>query len=176
MTAIAGHVLSPAITVAVEDTSGNLVGVTTTLTIAVAGGPGTFTASSTTGVSTNPGGVATFNNLALTLSGTYRLSVSASTLPQVKPATLTLTVAPNTGVLLLDPSGSGALNVNGSGTLTVSNDGAIVVDSTSASSVLVAGGASIKAGEFDLTGTPGISRSGSGTTSGAVNTGVAQRR
>ena len=77
-TGTAGQALSPSITVAVEDAFGNvLTSNTSTVTIAVASGPGGFTSGSTTSA-TVVNGVATFSNLVLDTSGNYTLAVSDS--------------------------------------------------------------------------------------------------
>lgn len=74
------RVLSPAVTVAVEDQFGNVVsGNNSTVTISVASGPSGFTSSSTTAVNA-ANGIAVFNNLVLPTAGTYVLSASDGTL------------------------------------------------------------------------------------------------
>ena len=77
-TGTAGQALSPSITAAVEDAYGNvLTSNTSTVTIAVAGGPGGLTSGSTTTAAATSG-VATFSNLVLDTSGSYTLAISDS--------------------------------------------------------------------------------------------------
>jgi hypothetical protein len=74
-----GAAISPAVQVQLLDRYGNLLSGDNTdqVTVAVASGPGGFTAGSTTTV-TASGGVATFSNLVLNTRGTYTLSQSAT--------------------------------------------------------------------------------------------------
>ena len=79
-TGTAGQALSPSLTVAVEDAFGNLISTdTSTVTIAVASGPGGFDGASTTSA-VAASGVATFSNLLLDTAGTYTLTVTDGTL------------------------------------------------------------------------------------------------
>jgi uncharacterized repeat protein (TIGR03803 family) len=84
----------PAVTVQVEDRHGNVITTdnTDTVVIGIATGPGGFTSTSTTTV-TVTNGVATFNNLTLTVPGTYSLSA-------VVPATFT---GPNSSTFTILP-------------------------------------------------------------------------
>jgi Putative Ig domain/GxGYxYP putative glycoside hydrolase C-terminal domain len=65
----------PPVSLQVTDSSGNVVTSDNSdvVTLAIASGPGAFTAGSTL-IATAVGGVATFNNLTLTVPGTYTLS------------------------------------------------------------------------------------------------------
>jgi parallel beta-helix repeat protein/predicted outer membrane repeat protein len=74
-TSLAGQLISPAVTVRILDQFNNLLAGDNTdqVTVAVASGPGTFSAESTTTV-TASGGVATFSNLSILTPGTYTLS------------------------------------------------------------------------------------------------------
>jgi hypothetical protein len=78
-TAVAGQALNPAVTVKVLDQFGNLMASDNTdqLTMAVASGPGSFTAGSSATVTVS-GGTGTFSNLVLTRAGTYTLKASAT--------------------------------------------------------------------------------------------------
>jgi hypothetical protein len=77
----------------------------------------------------------------------------------------TAVVHDNIGILLLDPTGSGALNATGNAAVTVSdanNCGAIVINSSSPSAGIASGNAVVTAGEYDITGVPGTHTSGHG--------------
>jgi hypothetical protein len=73
------------------------------------------------------------------------------------------------GILLLDPSSSGSFYDNGGGTVTVAGV-PIIVDSNSPTAMVAVGGATVVAGEFDVTGVPG--QSGSGVFTGTLYNGV----
>ena len=73
------------------------------------------------------------------------------------------------GILLLDPSSSGAFYDNGGGTVNVAGV-PIIVDSNSPTAMVAVGGATVTASEFDVTGVPG--QSGSGSFSGTLYNGV----
>jgi hypothetical protein len=75
----AGQALS-AFSVAVVDRFGNIVtNDNSTMTISIASGPGTFTSGSTRTVAVH-NGIATFDNLALDIAGTYALEVTDGSL------------------------------------------------------------------------------------------------
>jgi hypothetical protein len=80
-----------------------------------------------------------------------------------------LWVASNNGIIVLDPSSSGALTDNGGGT--GATTGKIIVNSNSPSGAIVTGGGSLTTPEFDLSGTPGWSTSGGGTFNGTILSG-----
>jgi hypothetical protein len=74
-----GHILSPLV-VAIVDQNGKVVtSDTSSVTVTIASGPGTFTSSSTVTV-TAEGGIATFDNLTITKVGGYTLEVTDGTL------------------------------------------------------------------------------------------------
>ncbi len=75
----AGALINPAVTVMIEDQYGNLESSDNTdqVTLAVASGPGSFTAGSTATV-TASSGIATFSTLILATAGAYTLSESAT--------------------------------------------------------------------------------------------------
>jgi uncharacterized delta-60 repeat protein len=88
--ATAGSAISPAVTVDVEDTNGNLVtGDTSNVTIAIASGPGGAVLGGTTTVAA-VGGVATFSNLTLTPAGAYTLTASDGSLTAVTSGSFTI--------------------------------------------------------------------------------------
>ena len=92
-TGTAGQALSPSVQVALEDAFGNVVtGNTSTVVIAVAGGPGGLTAGSTTSVAA-VSGVATFSNLVLDTAGTYTLKAIDGALTGVTSGNITVSPA-----------------------------------------------------------------------------------
>src|SRR5262249_12143363 len=76
-------------------------------------------------------------------------------------------VAADAGILVLDPTGKGALNAQGSGTTTVSGT-PIIVDSSDPEAAIGGGGGLLVAPEFDITG--GYSTSGGAQFQGTINT------
>jgi uncharacterized repeat protein (TIGR03803 family) len=110
-TTLAGAAINPGVQVGLFDRLGNLVSGDNSdgVTLVVASGPGGFAAGSTTTAKTN-GGVATFNNLVLDVSGTYILGQSA-TGGLTGPSSVSFTILPATGDHLgfgLPPSGTNA--------------------------------------------------------------------
>ena len=98
--------------------------------------------------------------------GTFSVTVTLhhEELPDVAVSG-TVIVHDNIGILLLDPSGSGALSASGNAAVTVSdvNDcGAIVINSSSPSAGTAVGNAVVSAGEYDIAGVPGTRTSGHG--------------
>jgi hypothetical protein len=78
-------------------------------------------------------------------------------------------VPSNNGIIVLDPTSSGALSDNGgAGAATT---GKVIVNSSSPSGAIVTGGGSVGSPEFDLTGTPGWSTSGGGNFNGNILSG-----
>src|SRR5207245_7315066 len=75
----AGTLIRPALTVQVLDQFGNLVSGdnSDSVTVTVAGGPGSFTSGSATSVTVS-GGVASFGNLTLSDAGAYTISASTA--------------------------------------------------------------------------------------------------
>jgi hypothetical protein len=63
------------------------------------------------------------------------------------------------GIIVLDPTGSGALSAGGNPTIDITS-GAIIVDSNSASGATLVGNSTLTAPTVDLSGTPGYSISG----------------
>jgi len=62
----------------------------------------------------------------------------------------TFIIAP--ALLVLDPSGNGALNDTGNGSLTVNGGGDIVVDSNNAAAAIITGNGRVSAAQIDVTG------------------------
>ncbi len=106
-TGTAGQALSPSLSAAVEDAFGNVVtSNTSTVTIAVASGPGGLTAGSTTSVAA-VSGVATFSNLVLDTSGSYTLSVSESGLTGATTGAISVSPATASKLVLQQTPTSG---------------------------------------------------------------------
>ena len=124
-----GQTLSPSVKVAVEDAFGNVVtSDKSTVTIAVASGPGGFTAGSTTSVAA-VSGVATFSNLILGLAGTYTLKATDGTLASVTSGNITVGgLAPPS---ITAPT-SASVSVNGSLVFSGPNGNAISITDNAA--------------------------------------------
>jgi hypothetical protein len=81
-------VLGPAVSVAVEDAAGNLVTTDkSTVTLALATGPGTLGGTTTATVSNS---LATFGNLLIQKAGTYTLSATDGSLSNATSASFTI--------------------------------------------------------------------------------------
>jgi len=164
-----GQPLSPSVIVAVEDTFGNVVtSNTSSVTIAVASGPGGFAAGSTTSVHA-VGGVATFSNLFLNTPGTYTLNATDGTLAGITSPTITINIGPPAiaaptsaivsanGSLVFSASNGNALSLTDFGagqntdslTMTVSN-GVLILSSTNG---LIFSAGSNDAATFTVKGT-----------------------
>jgi autotransporter-associated beta strand protein len=78
--------------------------------------------------------------------------------------------APKVGVLVLNPTAPGALTDTGGGTMTVTGTAPLIVDSSDPAAATITGGGTVTATEFDITGSPGVS--GSGTWIGTINSPV----
>jgi Flp pilus assembly protein TadG len=77
---------------------------------------------------------------------------SAGPIPvQARAVALGSPVAADVGILVLDPTGKGALNAQGSGGTTVQGT-PIVVDSNNPEAAIAGGGGTLTAQEFDITG------------------------
>src|SRR5262249_47048231 len=83
-----------------------------------------------------------------------------------------LAVVQNTGLLLLDPSGRGALHAGGRASVVLTNNGVIDVASSNAAGILATGSAHLQAAEFDLHGSPGYLATGGARLQGTVASGV----
>ncbi len=114
-------------------------------------------------------------------SATEPVTFTPSDSTDYSPVNTTVTVvvqnvaAANIGLLLLDPTGSGALAMSGSAQVTVSpsNGGGLVVDSTSPSAVQLSGGVKVNTAELDLSGPSGLSETVAAAVRGVVKTDVA---
>jgi hypothetical protein len=93
--------------------------------------------------------------------GTDRVTVKARAVARGK------WVPSDNGIIVLDPTGSGALTDNGGGAGTTT--GKVIVDSSASDGAVVTGGGSLTAPEFDLSGNPGWSTSGGGAFNGTIN-------
>jgi uncharacterized membrane protein len=101
--------------------------------------------------------------------GTVTVQVRSLSSPGITAtATATVTVKA-VSLLLLDPTGRGALTVSGQGQVSVS--GAAVLDSGSPEAAEVSGQGRVSAQEIDISGSPGTHLSGQGTLQGAVKSG-----
>jgi Flp pilus assembly protein TadG len=87
---------------------------------------------------------------------------------QARAVAVGMPIAADVGILVLDPTGKGALNAQGGGVTTVSGT-PIVVDSNNADAAIGGGGGTLKADEFDITG--GYTTTGGATFSGPIYTG-----
>jgi hypothetical protein len=76
------------------------------------------------------------------------------------------------GVVLLDPSSQGALSGVGNGVVVEGGGGAIVIDSNNSAAAVLTGNAVATSGEFDITGSPGTSTSGSAVFNGLIHGGL----
>jgi hypothetical protein len=87
-----GATITPAVTVAVEDASGNTVtGDTSTVTLTLSSG--TFASGSTTASASAVNGVATFGNLVINTAGTYTLAASDGSLTGATSNSFTISAA-----------------------------------------------------------------------------------
>ena len=116
--ALTGATISPAVTVAVEDSNGNPVtSATNPCTLALVGGTGlagTLTA-------TPQNGVATFSNLTVSTAGTYTLSASSPSLTSATSTSFTISTTTTTNT----PAGTVATPV-----ITASGGTVTITDST----------------------------------------------
>jgi hypothetical protein len=100
--------------------------------------------------------------------GVYTITVViAHELATPTTVTSTATVKDNIGLLVLDPSGKGALTVSGNGGVIVNNCGAVVVNSTNAAAAILSGNGGVSAMDIDVTG--GTSITGNGKSSGPID-------
>ena len=110
-------------------------------------------------------------NATYAATGSYAITVCVSDVngPTISNSAETqVVVVDNLGILLLDPSGKGALNVSGNGSVAVAG-GALVVDSSSSNAAVLSGNATVSAADTDLTG--GSSTSGNARFQGTVERG-----
>jgi hypothetical protein len=124
----------------------------------ISGSPATISATGTASVTATANG----------LSGTYTVFATASGI--TTPASFSLANRPT--IVLLDPSGKGALTDSGNGTIVVRGNSDIVVASTNAASVIVSGNGGVTATYIDLKSTTGTQVSGNGKLNGQINTGI----
>ena len=75
------------------------------------------------------------------------------------------------GILVLDPSGAGALRANGNGSLTVTG-AAVVVNSNNTGGAVANGGGTVTAPSFFFAGAPGFSTSDGGQFAGSIQSGM----
>ncbi len=158
----AGQVLSPSISLAVEDSAGNVItNDSSTVNVSIVSGPGGFDAASTTSA-TVVNGVATFSNLILDTAGSYELSFSDGSLAGITTGTITIDPASATQLVLQQSPTSGTAGEALSPSVTAAVEdsfGNVVTDDASTVLISVATG-------------PGGFATGS-TTSVTANAGVA---
>ena len=128
---------------------------TTSGALSYGGSPGSTTASLT---------VSGSHTYTTALSGTITVILQHEALTTT--VTSSVTVKDNLGLLVLDPSGRGALTVDGNGVVAVNNAGALVVNSSNAAAATITGNGSVSAADIDVTG--GARRTGNATFSGAI--------
>ncbi len=106
--------------------------------------------------------------------GTYTITVSVTdSQGRTGTGSLTARVGPDVGLLLLDPTGKGALSLSGNSSLVVEGSAAAIVNSTNAGAVSLSGTSSARADEFDVTGTPGVQTTGGSRLTGQVQAALA---
>jgi uncharacterized membrane protein len=103
-------------------------------------------------------------------AGTYAVTASFPGNANYTPASNTAAIVisnprKNVGILLLDPSGKGALTDAGNGNISVTGGGAIAVNSSSSQAAIVTGSGNVSAAEIDAMGTVAT---GKGTFQGVV--------
>jgi hypothetical protein len=99
--------------------------------------------------------------------GTYPVSVVITHEHGIAAtASSSATIKSNLGIVLLDPSGKGALTDSGNGSVTVSGGGNVVVNSSNSQAASVSGNGNVSAVEIDV---KGISTSGHGAFVGRIN-------
>jgi hypothetical protein len=99
--------------------------------------------------------------------GIYTITVTISFGPGVgATVTSTAIVSYNVGILLLDPTGSGALTTSGNGGVSVTGGGDLIIDSSSSKAGVQSGNGTVSAAVIDVTGK--VTHSGSGGFVGPV--------
>jgi hypothetical protein len=113
---VAGAPLSPPVSVAVEDASGNLVrGDSSTVTVTLSSG--TFAGGTNIATATGANGVASFGNLVINTAGSYSLAASDGTLAGATSNTFTIAA----GTSIFDNFNTSATDFTGK--FTVTNNG-----------------------------------------------------
>jgi hypothetical protein len=155
----AGQALGTALKIAIEDSSGNVVASnTSTVTVTVASGPGSFASGSATSVAA-VSGVATFSNLIFNTAGTYTLSISDGSLTGVTTATITVSPGAASKLVMTQTPASGTAGQALGTVLKVALEdafGNVVTSNSSTVAVTVASG-------------PGVFATGSTTSVAAIN-------
>ena len=142
-----------------------------TATVIVNGYTGVYdgTAHGATGTATGVGGV----NLSAALNlGASFTNVPGGTNYSNQSGSVAIVINASAVILLLDPSGAGALTDSGNGTISVGTNGEIIVASTNSAAVVVSGNGKLAATEFDLKSTTGTQVSGNGKITGTIDRGV----
>jgi hypothetical protein len=76
------------------------------------------------------------------------------------------------GIMVLDPTGQGALNAGGGGLVNVTGGASVIVNSNHPAAAIANGGGTLAASTFEITGEPGTSTPGGGTFLGTIHSGV----
>lgn len=104
-TGVGGVIISPPITVQVQDSSGDAVFGTFSVTMGIAVNPGGATLGGTTTVTTNASGLATFSNLTLNQVGNgYRLQASSGSLTPETSAAFNQQAVVTRGLFVQQPT------------------------------------------------------------------------
>ncbi len=147
--AAAGSALTPAVQVAVQDASGNIVaGATTLVTVAIATNAGGGTLSGTTSKNA-VNGIATFSDLSIDRGGTgYTLTTTASGLASATSVPFTITAATGRLVFTVQPgtTAAGAALTPAVQVAVVDGSGNVVTSATTSITVAIgtnAGGATL---------------------------------
>ena len=131
-------------------------------------GVGALVSQTATGSTWEVVGNATYTN-----AGVFNVTVTVTDATGSSVTTSNTSFAVSVpGILLLDPSGAGALAVSGNGTISVDAGGEIIVASTNSSAVIVGGNGKVTAPELDLESTTGTQVSGNGKITGTIDSGV----
>jgi hypothetical protein len=104
MTGTAGTALIPAVTVAEEDSYGNLISTDNSSSVTLTLSTGTFATGSKTTTAQVAGGVATFSGLIFNKVGSYKLTASDGALTPVTSGNITIAAAAMQLVVLQSPS------------------------------------------------------------------------
>ena len=153
----AGSTISPAVTVDVEDTYGNLVtGDTSSVTLSVNSGSGSLNGTLTQSAS---GGIATFSNLSINTADTYTLTAADGLLTSATSSSFTISPASAAKVVFVQQPTSTTAGSTISPAVTVDVEdtyGNLVTTDTSSVTLSVQSGSGSLNGTLTKTATGGI--------------------